>query len=138
MPKFQIDLTKMILFELSNGDDKFIGYTTDLVRRKHFIKNKVNEGHTKLLYQKIRDKGVPFKDWEMKEIEKMSANYINDVIKRRNELVITKGANLNVDDSRFDPAAYKREWRMKRKYEDMNKERCLQNGTQPSHMLTDE
>jgi len=127
MPKYQVDLTRMILFEFSNGEDVYIGYSTDLTRRKQFMKNKTMEGHPKLVFERIREKGLPFSEWKMEEIEKMSASDIKEVIKRRNELVLTKNANLNKDDTRFDPAHYKKEWRRNRRLSALtSKEKCPQ------------
>ena len=120
MPKFQVNLSKMTFYEMVNEDlgvkDSYIFYSTDLVRRKYRMKQKFLAGDDqKLVFKRMREKALAFSDWKITAIESIDASDIRDVVKRKKELVEIRGSNLNDDDSRFDPAAYKKEWRRSKK-----------------------
>jgi len=115
----------MKIFLLENGNDKFVGYTSDMVRRRHFIKQKVfNSDDQKLIYKTIREKDLPWKEWVMTIIEEFPCSDINDVIRRKRELILLKCANLNNDETRFNPALYKKEWYKNKISAIKRKEKC--------------
>lgn len=127
MPKIPINLEKIVFFLLENEKgDKYVNYTTDFTRRKYRLKCKVQSNDIKLVFCKIRESPNGFDDWKMTRIENFpSAKSVDELQKRKQELIKEYDANLNADETRFNASKYKREWYLKRKLDKAVKQEVI-------------
>jgi len=135
MPKVPVDFSKMLFFELSNGTDKYINYTTDIYRRKYKIKCRVKDGDKSAVYEAIRSSTNGFDDWTLTIIEQFpGAICIEEILKRKKQLIEERNANLNAGETRYCNKAYKRSWYLKKK---MNQTTVYQEVAEELSIITD-
>jgi len=138
MPKKPMDYSKTIMYKLVCKDllvtDKYVGHTTDFVKRKCNHKSVCNNQNTinynLKIYQIIRDNG-DWDNWEMIEIEKYPCNDANEAKARERYWIETFNSTLNM----FIPNRTQKEYKQtnkeqitkyQNKYNEISKEKKQQ------------